>query len=103
MKVFDSLVKPILLYSMEIWGGFGHKIKPIDSIIQKLLMNVCSPIEKLHLQTCKQALKMSSRCSNLACRAELGRYPLFIEALATVIRYNEILKFSKSSDLVIVL
>ena len=100
MKVFDSLVKPILLYSMEIWGGFGHEMKPIDSIIQKLLMNVCSPFEKLHLQTCKQALKMPSRCSNLACRAELGRYPLFIEVLATVIRYNERLKFSKSSDLV---
>ena len=40
MKVFDSLVKLILLYSMEIWGGFCHKMKPIDYIIQKLLMNV---------------------------------------------------------------
>ena len=45
-------------------------------------------------------LKMPSRCSNLACQAELYKYHLFIESLATVIRYNERLNFSKSLDLV---
>ena len=43
LKLFDSLVTPILLYSSEIWG-FG----------------CISNIEKIHLQFCKRVLSVRS-------------------------------------------
>lgn len=49
---------------------------------------------------CKQCLNMPTRCSNIACRAELGRFPHVVDILSAVIKYNERLKFSKSTDLV---
>ena len=37
-----------------------------------------SPIEKIQLQICKRYLEVNNKASNLACRAELGRFPLII-------------------------
>ena len=42
-KLIESLVKPILLYSAEIWGGFNHKLKPVNSILNNVLNNMSSP------------------------------------------------------------
>ncbi len=59
LKLFDTLVVPILTYSSEIWG-FENK----------------SIIEKLHLQFCKRILGVRSSTPNFMVYGELGRYPL---------------------------
>ena len=61
LKLFDSLVSPILTYSSEIWG-FENKLN----------------IERLHLQFCKKILKVRSSTPNFMVYGELGRYPLEI-------------------------
>ena len=35
-----------------------------------------SQIEKAHLQFCKRYLEINNKASNIACRAELGRFPV---------------------------
>ena len=61
LKLFDSLVTPILLYSAEVWG-FENK----------------GNIEKMHLQFCKKILKVRNSTPNFTVYGELGRLPLEI-------------------------
>ena len=68
-KVFDTMISPILTYNSEIWGVYTKpEFNAWDS----------SQIEKTHLQFCKRYLEVSNKASNIACRAELGRFPLNI-------------------------
>jgi len=72
-KLFDACVKPILLYGSEIWGALKSP-------------KTC-PIESVHLKFCKQALNVPRPASNLATRAELGRYPIQLEASLNAIKH----------------
>ena len=62
LKLFDSLVSPILTYSSEIWGFENKKL-----------------IEKIHLQFCKKILGVRSTTPNFMVYWELGRFPLDIQ------------------------
>ena len=59
LKLFDSLVAPVLLYASEIWG-FENK----------------NSIERVHLQFCKSILKVRDSTPNFLVCGELGRFPL---------------------------
>ena len=37
-----------------------------------------SQIEKVHLQFCKRYLEINNKASNVACNAELGRFPIIV-------------------------
>ena len=64
-KLFDCLVKPILLYGCEVWG------------LEFALMNRDSePYELLHSKFMKEILGVHCKTSNVGCRSELGRLPL---------------------------
>ena len=66
-KLFDSLIKPILTYASEIWGVYQkHDFDKWDK----------NPVEKVHLRFCKYYLGTSNKASNIASRAELGRFPM---------------------------
>jgi hypothetical protein len=99
IRLFDSLVKPILLYGMEIWGGFGHKQIGGNELLVKLFSSFQSPYEQLNLYMCKQCLNIPTRSSNMACRAELGRFPLIKDIIVGVSKYNERLKYCKNTEL----
>lgn len=67
LKIFNSIIKPILLYGSEIWGiKYQNDYTSWDK----------SPTEIFHLEFCKNTLGLHRNASNLACRAELGRYPM---------------------------
>ena len=77
-KIFDMMISPILTYNSEIWGVYVKPdFKSWDS----------SQIEKTHLQFCKRYLEVSNKASNMACRAELGRFPLIIAINQKIINY----------------
>ena len=59
LKLFDILVSPILLYASEVWG-FENK----------------DLIEKMHLQFCKNILKVRGTTPSYMVYGELGRYPM---------------------------
>ena len=48
-------------------------------------------IEKSHLQFCKRYLEVSNKASNVACRAELGRFPLITAINQKIMNYSSYL------------
>lgn len=69
-KLFDALVKPMLLYASEIWGITRFR-----------------SVESPHLFACKRFLNVLPRTPNAMAYGELGRFPLFIDSTVSVIRY----------------
>ena len=70
LKLFDSIVEPILLYGSEVWGFEGS-----------------SEIEKIHLQFCKNILKVRQTTPNYMVYGELGRSPLSIKIKLRMISF----------------
>ena len=90
-KIFDTMISPILTYNSEIWGVYTKpEFKAWDS----------SQIEKTHLQFCKCYLEVSNKTSNIACRAELGRFPLSIAISQRILNYILYLKNKNEDSLV---
>ena len=70
MKLFDSLASPIILYTSEVWG-FENK----------------ESIEKVHLQFCKNILKVRSSTPNYMVYGELGRYPMEVMVKCKIVLF----------------
>ena len=70
LKLFESLVEPILLYGSEVWG----------------FENTCS-LEKMHLQFCKKILQVRETTPSYMIYGELGCYPLSIKIKLRIISY----------------
>ena len=70
IHLFDTLVKPVLLYGSEIWAHEGTEI-----------------LEKLHLRFCKYTILVNkTTCSNMVY-GELGEYPLILSAQTRMIMF----------------
>ena len=78
IKIFDSIISPILLYNAEVWGVY---IKNDFNNWDKL------PVEKVHLKFCKLYLGVGRKTSNIASRSELGKYPLIINVFKRIFKY----------------
>ena len=65
-KLFDSLVKPILLYSSDFWGC--------------LKLPVNNPIENMHTMLCNQLLGVHKSTTNDGVLIEVGRVPIVLSA-----------------------
>jgi hypothetical protein len=77
-KIFDSIITPILLYNSEIWGAYEkNDLNKWDN----------SQTEKVHLRFCKLYLGVNRKASNIACRSELGKYPLLLTIRKNIINY----------------
>ena len=88
-KLFDSLISPILTYGSEVWGVYEKQdFEKWDK----------TPIEKAHLRFCKYYLGVNSKASNLACRSELGRFPLKVFIDKLILKYfNHIMNLPENS------
>ena len=78
LKLFDALIKPILLYGAEVWGPY------LDSDFNKW---ETSKIEMAHTQFLKRVLGCSFHTSNIMTRGELGVRPLLIDVNIKVMTY----------------
>lgn len=84
LRLFDSLVTPILTYAAEVWGPLAaHNINKKD------FKTICDSInvEKLNIKLCKYLLGVNRKSVNDAVRGELGRYPLLITILGHSMKY----------------
>lgn len=61
LKLFDTMVVPILLYGSEVWGVYNITF-----------------IDKLHIRFCKYILGVKAQTPNAAVYGELGRFPLSV-------------------------
>lgn len=79
LKLFDSMVLPILNYGSEIWGF--HK---------------APDIEQIHVKFLKQILNLRQQTVNAAVYGELGRYPLYVYRKIRILKY--LYKIQSKSD-----
>ena len=80
----------MLLYACEIWGP---ELLSYKTHFDK------STIEQVHIKFCKQSLNVPWYTENIACKTELGRYPLSIDIKASIFSYWQRLKHSSNNVL----
>ena len=81
-KLFDALIVPVLSYGSSIWlqnSQFAKALLRHTDRKTKLRQMVSDPMEKMHLKFLKWTLLVHSKCSNMTCYGDSGRYPLFIQ------------------------
>ena len=83
LKLFDTLIKPILTYGCEIWLPNQYE-KIIKSNIQKI---DTIPFEKVHNTFCKRTLGVYKSTSNVLAKLELGRLPLLYPTAILILKY----------------
>ena len=69
-KMFDTKIKPILVYGSELWGILEHNC-----------------VEVVHRYGCKRFLCVGQNVSNLAILAECGLVPIYIETQIRCVKY----------------
>ena len=89
LHLFDSLIKPILMYMNDFWGGF------------KALDEKYHPIEKFHNMACKQILGVQKQTTNVGVLLELGRIPLQNFAVKAAIKNWERIKSGKINPILL--
>ena len=88
LKLFDTLMKPILLYASDFWG------------ILKTPKN--NPIENIHYMFCKHLLGVQKQTTNIGVLLELGQIPLMTFAQKMAIKnWERISLKNKANNLVI--
>ena len=80
-KAFETMVKPILLCSSELWG---YQMRD-DNIIGSTFVKFCKHILGVHRKT-----------TNIAVRSELGVYPLKIDTKLNMLMYLTYLREQKN-------
>ena len=86
LKIFDTMILPILLYGSEIWGPSGkYDFEKWDK----------NEIEKIHSSLLKQILGLNRSTQNNMVRAEFGRHPLIINIHNRTWQY---IKYLKNKD-----
>ena len=88
IKLFKTLVEPILLYASDFWGNL------------KLPQN--NPIENIFMSFCKQLLGIQKQTTNIGALLELGQIPLTLIAQTNSIKnWVRIVTKTKCNDNVI--
>ena len=88
IKLFQTLIKPILLYASDFWG------------VLKMPNN--NPFENLHMKFCKELLGVQKQTTNIGVLLELGQVPLNIQATKNAIKnWVRITNDTKCNELVV--
>ena len=104
--LFDSLIKPIVLYGAPIWAPESATNKSIIRYLKFKPNNVLNfiakinrtPSEKVHLSFLKWALGVHKKTSNVGVWGETGRYPLIYQSIRQTLNYyKHLLKAPKNS------
>ena len=88
LKLFNTLVTPILTYNSEIWGSLmkSNQLRNFDTFIKNLFDDKM-PHEILQLKSGKIILGVHKKAANVAVRGELGSLPINIEIYFEMIKY----------------
>lgn len=79
--LFDTLVKPIILYCSDFWGPLCiNKKAPSEMLPSRNL------IDLVHMKFLKQLLGVQNQTSNIGVLLETGRVPLLIYAIKNSIK-----------------
>ena len=81
LHIFDSQVKPIMLYACEVWADSLKSEKTLPENIQN------NPIEKFQMSVLKQLLGVHKKTSNIAVLLETGRHPIAVTTKIQATKY----------------
>ena len=85
LKLFDSCVKPILLYCSELWALplllKGTNLSDFEVNYEKFVP------DKIQVKFAKYLLGVHKSATNIAVLGELGLYPLSVSALKSCVSY----------------
>ena len=81
LHLFDTQIKPILLYACESWAD---SLKCDRNILDNIQKNT---IERFHVNVLKQLLGVHKKTSNLAVLLETGRHTLAVSAQLQAVKY----------------
>ena len=81
MHLFDTQVKPIMLYACETWTESLKYEKNIINMLQK------NNLEKFHLSVLKRLLGVNKKTTNISLLLETGRHPVTLSAHIQAIKY----------------
>ena len=87
LTLFDSLIKPILLYASDFWGCFK--------------MARSNPVENLYMSIMKQILGVQKQTTNVGVLLELGKHPISLEAKRLSIKNWERIKMGEANPLLL--
>ena len=91
IKIYDTMILPILLYGIEIWAPSGKFcLEKWDK----------TEIEKNHTSLLKQILGLNRCTQNDMVRAEFGRLPLLLRGHTSVWSYIKYLQRKDDQSLV---
>ena len=99
IKLFESMVQPILLYGSEIWALYSWRKQTSQCITQSILSPDKILPEKLHNMFCKQTLGFKKYSSSYLSKAELGRYPLMGNIVQNIYNFWQHILESNPTDL----
>ena len=86
LNLFDSVVKPQLLYGAEIWGAYLYRKPTLDGILKSMFSSKFK-CEAVHIKFCKSVLGVSRRTCNVAALSELGRVPLLFNIFISILKF----------------
>ena len=89
VKLFYSLVVPVLLYNSEVWGSF-MKSRSLHNLekFKNNLFDESYKHEQLLNRVCKYTLEIPKKSSNIAAKGELGIYHLNIEVCIRIVKFS---------------
>lgn len=99
LSIFDKTVIPVMTYASEIWGYFNLNTKRYKRNNTPEYLYEENIAEKLHTKLCKIILGVNQKTTNIACRSELGRYPIMINIIANIICYRARLEKENNQSL----
>ena len=98
--LFDTMVKPVLLYTSEIWGPLAitqRKLSTLTNFSIELAYDKLH-IEKIQNLLCRTVLGVNAKATKMALYSETGRYPLYIDAIINTVKYLNRLEAGNCSN-----
>ena len=95
LYLFDTLIKPIILYCSEFWGVLRTLKKDPSELLRR-----DSIVELVQMKFLKQLLGVQTQTSNIGVLLETGRVPLMAYALKNAVKnWNRIANLKKCNPL----
>ena len=88
LQLFDSLIRPIFLYAVELWLPFMIPKKGFNNFDNLMKSWETFQPELLNQKICRMLLSVNKKCSRLVFLGELGRYPVILAGLKQCLKYQ---------------
>ena len=100
LQLFESLIKPIILYCSDFWGCLSiPKVKKMENLYSHMCKT--SPIEKLFTSICKQILGVQKQTTNIGVLLEMGLVPLHHYAIKFCLKNWERIKNGNANEMLL--